>query len=141
VPTIFENYVADVQVDGIHVELALWDTSGIEDYDNLRPLSYPDAHVVLICFAISSPDSLDNVQEKVSLVSIWYLEFTYLSQWISEVLNFCPAAPIILVGLKKDLRYDPKEIEELLKTGQSPVTYEQVFASYIAPLRALLTVG
>lgn len=31
----------------------------------LRPLSYPDSHVILICFAIDSPDSLDNVQEKV----------------------------------------------------------------------------
>ena len=31
----------------------------------LRPLSYPDSHVILICYAIDSPDSLDNVQEKV----------------------------------------------------------------------------
>lgn len=64
---MFENYVADVEVDGRHVELALWDTAGQEDYDRLRPLSYPDSHVVLICFAIDSPDSLDNVSEKVSL--------------------------------------------------------------------------
>lgn len=62
---MFENYVADVEVDGKHVELALWDTAGQEDYDRLRPLSYPDSHVILICFAIDSPDSLDNVQEKV----------------------------------------------------------------------------
>ncbi len=48
------------------MELALWDTAGQEDYDRLRPLSYPDSHVILICFAIDSPDSLDNVQEKVS---------------------------------------------------------------------------
>jgi hypothetical protein len=47
------------------VELALWDTAGQEDYDRLRPLSYPDSHVILICFAVDSPDSLDNVQEKV----------------------------------------------------------------------------
>ena len=67
VPTVFENYVADVEVDGKHVELALWDTAGQEDYDRLRPLSYPDSHVILICFAIDSPDSLDNVQEKVCL--------------------------------------------------------------------------
>ena len=67
VPTVFENYVADVEVDGKHVELALWDTAGQEDYDRLRPLSYPDSHVILICFAIDSPDSLDNVQEKVRL--------------------------------------------------------------------------
>jgi len=46
--------------------LALWDTAGQEDYDRLRPLSYPDSHVILICFSIDSPDSLDNVQEKVS---------------------------------------------------------------------------
>ena len=68
VPTVFENYVADVEVDGKHVELALWDTAGQEDYDRLRPLSYPDSHVILICFAIDSPDSLDNVQEKVRII-------------------------------------------------------------------------
>jgi len=106
VPTVFENYVADVEVDGKHVELALWDTAGQEDYDRLRPLSYPDSHVILICFAIDSPDSLDNVQEK----------------WISEVLHFCQNLPIILVGCKKDLRHDPKTISELAKTSQKPVT-------------------
>ena len=66
-PSVFENYVADVEVDGKHVELALWDHSGLEDYDRLRPLSYPDTHVMLVCFAIDSPDSLDNVQEKVGI--------------------------------------------------------------------------
>ncbi|PVI07930.1 putative GTP-binding protein rhoA [Periconia macrospinosa] len=109
VPTVFENYVADVEVDGKHVELALWDTAGQEDYDRLRPLSYPDSHVILICFAVDSPDSLDNVQEK----------------WISEVLHFCQGLPIILVGCKKDLRFDQKTIEELHKTSQKPVTPEQ----------------
>ncbi|KAG8907883.1 GTP-binding protein Rho1 [Tulasnella sp. 403] len=112
VPTVFENYVADVEVDGKHVELALWDTAGQEDYDRLRPLSYPDSHVILICFAIDSPDSLDNVQEK----------------WISEVMHFCQNLPIILVGCKKDLRRDPKTIEELRKVSQRPVTPEEGMA-------------
>ncbi|KAF3936425.1 hypothetical protein ABW19_dt0204051 [Dactylella cylindrospora] len=112
VPTVFENYVADVEVDGKHVELALWDTAGQEDYDRLRPLSYPDSHVILICFAVDSPDSLDNVQEK----------------WISEVLHFCQGLPIILVGCKKDLRFDPKTIEELRKTSQKPVSPEEIGA-------------
>jgi len=109
VPTVFENYVADVEVDGRHVELALWDTAGQEDYDRLRPLSYPDSHVILICFSIDSPDSLENVEEK----------------WISEVLHFCPNLPIILVGCKKDLRNDPNTINKLRKTNQQPVSYEQ----------------
>jgi Ras family protein A len=62
---MFDNYVADVEVDGQKVELAIWDTGGIEDYDRIRPLSYPDSHAIIICFAIDSPDSLDNVWEKV----------------------------------------------------------------------------
>jgi len=49
-----------------------------------------------------------------------------VSQWISEVLHFCQGLPIILVGCKKDLRHDPKTIEELTKTSQKPVTPEQV---------------
>ena len=65
ISTIFDNCVTDVEVDGEHIELVLWDTGGAEDYDRLRPLSYPNSHVILICFDIASPDSLDNVQEKV----------------------------------------------------------------------------
>lgn len=43
------------------VELALWDTAGQEDYDRLRPLSYPDTDVILMCFSIDSPDSLGEI--------------------------------------------------------------------------------
>ena len=65
VPTVFENHVADVGVDGKHVELALWDTAGQEDYDRLRPLSYPQTDVFLICFSLVSPPSYENVRTKV----------------------------------------------------------------------------
>lgn len=109
VGTVFENYVADVEVDGKHVELAMWDTAGPEDYDRLRPLSYPDSHVIVICFDIGYPDSLENIKEK----------------WIAEVNHFCPGIPIILVGCKIELRRDPQTIEELRKQHQRPVTYEE----------------
>lgn len=105
VPTVFENYVADVEVDGRHVELSLWDTAGQEDYDRLRPLSYPDSNVILICFSVDLPESLENVTEK----------------WIAEVLHFCMGVPIILVGCKVDLRNDPETIEILREMGQTPV--------------------
>ncbi|KAG9097249.1 GTP-binding protein Rho1 [Ceratobasidium sp. UAMH 11750] len=111
-PTVFENYVADVEVDGKLVELALWDTSGVEDYDRLRPLSYPGSDVVLICFSVNNPDSLDNVEEK----------------WISEVKHFCQGIPFILVGCKKDQHYDPWSYNEMNKTNLPPITTEQGMA-------------
>jgi Rho family, other len=65
VPTVFENYVTDCRVDGRSVQLALWDTAGQEDYERLRPLAYSKAHVLLIAFAVDTPDSLENVKHKV----------------------------------------------------------------------------
>jgi len=108
VPTVFENYVADIEVDGKQVELALWDTAGQEDYDRLRPLSYPDTDVILMCFSVDSPDSLENIPDK----------------WTPEVRHFCPNVPIILVGNKKDLRNDQNTIRELMKMKQEPVRSE-----------------
>jgi len=109
VPTVFENYVADTRVDEKVVELALWDTAGQEDYDRLRPLSYPDTDVILMCFSIDSPDSLENIPEK----------------WVPEVKHFCPNVPIVLVGNKKDLRTDAYTIKELGRTKQQPVTFQE----------------
>lgn len=109
VPTVFENYVADIEIDGKQVELALWDTAGQEDYDRLRPLSYPDTDVILMCFSIDSPDSLENIPEK----------------WTPEVRHFCPTVPIVLVGNKKDLRNDDTTRKELAKSKQEPVKTEE----------------
>lgn len=66
IPTVFENYVPIVRFEGKTIELALWDTAGQEEYDRLRPLSYPESDVILICFAVDFPTSLANVQDKVS---------------------------------------------------------------------------
>jgi len=62
--------VTDCRVDGKSVQLALWDTAGQEDYERLRPLAYSKAHVILVGFAVDTPDSLDNVKHKVGIVGI-----------------------------------------------------------------------
>ncbi|KAF9495157.1 hypothetical protein BDN71DRAFT_1391997 [Pleurotus eryngii] len=103
VPTVFENYVSDILVDGRHVQLALWDTAGQEEYDRLRPLSYPDADVIMICYAIDYPDSLENVEET----------------WIGEVRHNCPRIPVVLVGCKKDLRNEA----EITRSGKRMISY------------------
>ncbi|XP_054434250.1 transforming protein RhoA-like isoform X1 [Pteronotus mesoamericanus] len=109
VPTVFENSVAGIEVDGQWVELALWDTAGQEDYDRLRSLSYPNTDVILMCFSIDSPDSLENIPE----------------MWTPEVKHFCPNVPIILVGNKKDLRYSTRTRHKLARMNQEPVQPEE----------------
>ena len=68
VPTVFENYITypTHPPTGKTVELALWDTAGQEEYDRLRPLSYPETDLIFVCFAIDCPNSLENVMDKVN---------------------------------------------------------------------------
>lgn len=43
----------------------MFSSVGQEDYDRLRPLSYPQTDVFLICFSLVSPPSFENVKTKV----------------------------------------------------------------------------
>ncbi|XP_075568474.1 rho-related GTP-binding protein RhoD [Pelecanus crispus] len=109
VPTVFEKYTASLQAGGKHVKIHLWDTAGQEDYDRLRPLSYSDTNVVLICFDVTSPNSYDNI----------------LTKWYPEVNHFCKGVPVLLVGCKTDLRQDRAVLRKLREGRLEPVSYQQ----------------
>jgi Ras-related C3 botulinum toxin substrate 1 len=109
VPTVFDNYNANAIVEGNPVNLGLWDTAGSEEYDTLRPLSYPGTDVFLICFSLFSPESALNVTRK----------------WYPEVSEHAPDTPIILVGTKLDLRSKPEAISNLRENNQEPITSDQ----------------
>jgi hypothetical protein len=49
-----------------HVHFFFFLLLGQEDYDRLRPLSYPQTDVFLVCFSVVSPSSFENVKEKVN---------------------------------------------------------------------------
>jgi len=88
VPTVFENFTFQTKHAGKDVSLHLWDTAGQEEYDRLRPLSYPGTDVVLLCYSTVSRNSFQAIGGK----------------WAPEVRHYLPGIPTILVGLKTDLR-------------------------------------
>jgi Ras-related C3 botulinum toxin substrate 1 len=115
-------------VDGKPISLGLWDTAGQEDYDRLRPLSYPQTDVFLICFSIVSPPSFDNVKAKVcshAPVSPEAASTNLIWQWYPEIDHHAPNIPIILVGTKLDLREDAATLDSLRQKRMEPVSYEQ----------------
>lgn len=103
--TVFENFVVDFTLDGTDYELAIWDTAGQEDYEQLRPLSYPDTDVIVLCYAIDCQDSFENLKTK----------------WLPELEYYCPQVPIVLVGKfrrRKNVA-NMRRLDDLLLQGSS----------------------
>eukprot|EP01029_Cantina_marsupialis_P029537 TRINITY_DN781813_c0_g1_i1.p1 TRINITY_DN781813_c0_g1~~TRINITY_DN781813_c0_g1_i1.p1 ORF type:complete len:198 (+),score=40.78 TRINITY_DN781813_c0_g1_i1:142-735(+) len=96
-PTIFDNLTAKVTINEEPICLSLWDTAGQEDFDRLRPLSYGQTDVFLICFSMISKASYENITQK----------------WIEEVKHHAPGTPFVLVGTKLDLHENPEDSEEI----------------------------
>ncbi|XP_028104946.1 rac-like GTP-binding protein ARAC5, partial [Camellia sinensis] len=84
VPTVFDNFSANVVVDGDSQSRLMGHYAGQEDYNRLRPLSYRGADVFLLAFSLISKASYENVAKK----------------WIPELRHYAPGVPIILVGTK-----------------------------------------
>jgi len=109
IPTVFDNYSANLIVDGSAINLGLWDCAGAPDFATLRPLSYAGTDVFLICFSLIDCDSYDNVTEK----------------WLPEIANEnLSHVPVIIVGTKLDIRDDDDEVRKLAKRGIDVVTNE-----------------
>ncbi|KAI6095166.1 P-loop containing nucleoside triphosphate hydrolase protein [Pisolithus croceorrhizus] len=108
VPKVFDNYAITVMIGEEPYTIGLFDTAGQEDYDYLRPLSYPQTDVFLVCFSVASPASFENVKEK----------------WFPEVHHHCPGVPCLIIGTQIDLRDDQAVIGKLARQKQRPVSTE-----------------
>ncbi|PMD15921.1 hypothetical protein NA56DRAFT_581355, partial [Hyaloscypha hepaticicola] len=105
IPIVFDNYIITVMVGNEPYLLGLFDTASQEDYDCLRPLSYPETDIFLICFSIVSWVSFRNIYEK----------------WVPEISYYCPGIPFLIVGTQTDLREDTIILEKLAKQKELPV--------------------
>jgi small GTP-binding protein len=106
IPTVFDNYSANVMVEDQQINLQLWDTPGQEDYKKFRLISYPQTDVFMICFSLLAPTSLENAQ----------------NMWAPEIKEHCPTTPYLLVGMKSDLRDQfGQDTEEYRRKGWESV--------------------
>lgn len=120
-PTVFENYVHDIFIDGQSVQLSLWDTAGQEEFDRLRALSYSDTHCIMLCFSIDSVDSLENVQLK----------------WVGEIADHCEGVKLVLVALKCDLRNLEEDEDAQVREDESFNPYTQNSGPYSSQKRLI----
>lgn len=111
-----EQYESDLDDDDKGVpdfngcmNVGLWDTAGQDDYDRLRPLSYPGTDVFCLLFSVVDPSSLQRLQDK----------------FLPEIRHHCPGVPFVIVGTKADLRTDRDTLHTLVGKGQTPVTPDE----------------
>ncbi|KAG8866678.1 hypothetical protein FRC20_007796 [Serendipita sp. 405] len=95
-------------MNGKPIELDIVDTAGQEEYERTRPLAYSGADIVLICFSVDMPDSLENI--------VW--------KWVEEVRHICPNVPYFVVGCKTDLRDDVEMLKSMESWGIKPIMPE-----------------
>ena len=133
VPTVFDNYSVTVAVGEEAYTLGLFDTAGQEEYERIRPLTFPQTDVFLVCFSVVLPSSFENIRQK----------------WVPEILKHGPKdTPFILVGNQMDLREDKETLFKLQKRTEKPVTTEmgkrlakQIHAARYMECSALTQVG
>jgi len=108
-PTSFDKFSVKKIVNNEEVSFTIWDTSGAQAYDSVRPLSYNEADIFMLCFSVADPCTLTNVRD----------------HWIPEIKRHRPDAPILLTGCMARQRDDPSVSEKLREVGLSPVTPDQ----------------
>jgi small GTP-binding protein len=96
-----------VIVDGERIDIALWDTSGQEDYGRLRPLSYAQCDVVVIAFSLVNKQSFLDVSQK----------------WHPEVEHFLPSIPVLLCGTHLEQR---RGVSEHISTEQGLILSRRI---------------
>ena len=88
IPAVFDNQNTYVTVDGQITDLEFIDTSGQEEYKNLRSMNYDEMDVALICFNFDNIESLTNVEAS------WIPELELESERMNSAMPH-----VLLVGI------------------------------------------
>jgi small GTP-binding protein len=99
-PNVFDHGTVNFIVDDRPVSTGFWDTAGQEDYDRLRPLSYPQTDVFLLCVSPLATSNVDSIQNK----------------WLPELRLHAPNVPILLVETMSDV--ENSDVFDLVSLAQ-----------------------
>lgn len=109
VPTVFDNTDQPVSIRSnrhqVDVQLGLFDTMSRSDDHRIRRLVYPGADLVVICFSVIHSSSFEEAT----------------TAFVAEANENAPGAPVVLLGLKSDLRKSTDIAEKMKKYNIRPV--------------------
>ena len=91
-PTIYENFKHIYKYKGEDIEFHLWDTSGQEEYDRLRPMSYAKCDVAVMVYLLNNKKSLDD-----------------LEKFVKEVKQYADKSTRVLIGLELEHKNEDEE--------------------------------
>ena len=92
-PTIFDNIYHYLEIDDKVFQLDIRDTSGAPEYSNLITTHLRDIDLAIMCYAVDNRVSFYNIN------AFWYEKVRHI--------------PVLLVGLKIDLRYNQFKDSEI----------------------------
>lgn len=92
IPMVIDNEINKMHYNEYTINLDTWDIGGGEEFHRIRPLSYRDSDIFLVCFSMNTPDSFENIETK----------------WIPEIKHHRSGFPFIIVGCREDITENQK---------------------------------
>ncbi|KAJ8309508.1 hypothetical protein KUTeg_014382 [Tegillarca granosa] len=107
VQPVFDNYAANLSIDGRQCHLQLIDTLEQDTHLDCRKHIFLGTDIFVVCFSCVKPDSFKNVEKKY---------VPEIRQQMGEDV------PFILVSTQTDLREDCSVLHELRRSGSEPIS-------------------
>eukprot|EP01099_Mayorella_cantabrigiensis_P004302 TRINITY_DN3222_c0_g1_i1.p1 TRINITY_DN3222_c0_g1~~TRINITY_DN3222_c0_g1_i1.p1 ORF type:complete len:201 (-),score=25.20 TRINITY_DN3222_c0_g1_i1:38-640(-) len=105
----FFDCPTDIMVGERMISLNLHDSHGAEEYYRSLIELFPGTDVFLIGFSVASSTGFESIR----------------ATWFPRLLHYCPKTPVVIVGMKIDLREDPQTLDLLAQKKMQVVSAEQ----------------
>jgi len=106
------DFSDNIELDGTRYHVNFWDINGDLE-DRLRPLVYPGTSVFMLCFDVSNRTSFENIKDS----------------WTTEIRQYMPDTPSLLIGNKMDLR-DQRLVKNAVNSFQKHIDFVYIYSRF-----------